>query len=58
MSKSCIIRSKKKEFYETGSKEVPKAIRAMGLLQKAVDILESIKPLRAQEKIGALESRL
>lgn len=41
---------KKKEFYETGSKEVPKAIRAMGLLQKAVDILESIKPLRAQEK--------
>ncbi len=41
---------KKKEFYETGSKEVPKAIRAMGLLQKSVDILESIKPLRAQEK--------
>ena len=41
---------KKKEFYEIGSKEVPKAIRAMGLLQKSVDILESIKPLRAQEK--------
>ncbi|WP_339732773.1 VWA domain-containing protein [uncultured Gimesia sp.] len=41
---------KKKEFYDIGSKEVPKAIRAMGLLQKAVDILESIKPLRAQEK--------
>ncbi|WP_298869320.1 vWA domain-containing protein [uncultured Gimesia sp.] len=41
---------KKKEFYDIGSKEVPKAIRAMGLLQKSVDILESIKPLRAQEK--------
>ncbi|QDU05980.1 hypothetical protein V6x_57260 [Gimesia chilikensis] len=40
----------KKEFYEAGSKEVPKAIRAMGLLQKAVDILEDIEPLRAQEK--------
>lgn len=40
----------KKEFYEVGSKEVPKAIRAMGLLQKAVNILEDIKPLRAQEK--------
>ena len=41
---------KKKDFYAMGSKEVPKAIRAMGLLQKSVDILESIKPLRAQEK--------
>lgn len=41
---------KKADFYATGSKEVPKAIRAMGLLQKSVDILESIKPLRAQEK--------
>jgi len=41
---------KKKEFYDIGSKEVPKAIRAMGLLQKSVDILESIEPLRAQEK--------
>ncbi|MFK7776504.1 MAG: VWA domain-containing protein [Gimesia sp.] len=41
---------KKKEFFAIGSKEVPKAIRAMGLLQKSVDILESIKPLRAQEK--------
>tara|TARA_R110002095_G_scaffold140726_3_gene122200 strand:- start:1092 stop:2966 length:1875 start_codon:yes stop_codon:yes gene_type:complete len=41
---------KQKEFYEIGSKEVPKAIRAMGLLQKAVEILESIEPLRAQEK--------
>ncbi|QDT94955.1 vWA domain-containing protein [Gimesia aquarii] len=40
----------KKDFYDIGSKEVPKAIRAMGLLQKSVDILESIKPLRAQEK--------
>ncbi|MCA9015769.1 MAG: VWA domain-containing protein, partial [Planctomycetaceae bacterium] len=41
---------KKPEFYATGSKEVPKAIRAMGLLQKSVEILESIEPLRAQEK--------
>lgn len=40
----------KKKFYEIGSKEVPKAIRAMGLLQKSVDILESVEPLRAQEK--------
>jgi hypothetical protein len=39
-----------KEFYAMGSKEVPKAIRAMGLLQKSVEILESIEPLRAQEK--------
>lgn len=41
---------KQKEFFEVGSKEVPKAIRAMGLLQKAVDILEAIEPQRAQEK--------
>lgn len=41
---------KQKEFFEVGSKEVPKAIRAMGLLQVAIGILESIEPLRAQEK--------
>lgn len=39
-----------KKFYEEGSKEVPKAIRAIGLLQKSIDILESVKPLRAQEQ--------